>query len=212
MLTPLSPLLKELFEVSFMKQSSDVTVISLAGVDVHAVMRLITYIYTGALSSSSTKENMLLREIAELLQIDMNASLEEETDRIITSKSKGRVNAKEDSAKDTSNKEGNNTVALTENIISGIIPATSTPIRSKGHHIKKKVNQSDGVSETEKIDFNAQQLSEASPKSPPKRLGGFRSFDTEEIKIKLYPGCISRQLLTLQRKASMKILLKTPCL
>ena len=52
MLTPLSPLLRRMFELSFSMQSADVTVITLAGVDVDPVMRMMAYIYTGQLTQS----------------------------------------------------------------------------------------------------------------------------------------------------------------
>jgi len=190
MLTPLSPLLKELFEVSFKKQSSDVTVISLAGVDVDVVMRLISCIYTGALTSSSYKENMLLREIAELLQIDIKATLEKEKDPVITPKSKGRK-GKKDSAIVTSNNKGSDTVSASEDVPSNI-PVMSTPTRSRGRPIKNKVNESDNVPASEAIDDNSHLPSEVSPKSPPKRLGGFRSFDTEEIKVAIFENAKTR--------------------
>merc|ERR1719318_1774085 len=56
MLTPLSPLLKDFFQVSFMMQSSDVTVISLPDLDVNIARKMMTYIYAGTISSSSTRE------------------------------------------------------------------------------------------------------------------------------------------------------------
>ena len=63
MLTPLSPLLKAMFEVSFSMQSADVTIISLADIDVNTVMRLMSYIYTGELTKSSNTENLAIQEV-----------------------------------------------------------------------------------------------------------------------------------------------------
>ena len=76
MLTPLSPLLRSMFELSFSMQSADLTVITLAGVDVDPVMRMMAYIYTGQLTQSNTCERSEIKEIADILQIKMNLSIE----------------------------------------------------------------------------------------------------------------------------------------
>jgi len=98
MLTPLSPLLQDLFEISFSKQASDVTVITLAQVDVAHVLKLISFIYKGNLSYSTMKEKSCITEIAQFLQLKVDFS-----DEPTVSKSVG--NLKNKPPPDTSNIE-----------------------------------------------------------------------------------------------------------
>merc|ERR1719470_643558 len=93
MLTPLSPLLRSMFELSFSMQSADVTVITLAGVDVDPVMRMMAYIYTGQLTQSSTQESSEIQEIADILQFKIDLSVEKpESTPKSSSKGRGKQN------------------------------------------------------------------------------------------------------------------------
>merc|ERR1719318_2400005 len=92
MLTPLSPLLRSMFELSFSMQSADVTVITLAGVDVDPVMRMMAYIYTGELTQSSTHESSEIQEIADILQVKIDLSVEKPESTPKSSKGREKQN------------------------------------------------------------------------------------------------------------------------
>jgi len=184
MLSPLSPLLRDMFEVSFMKQSSDMTIISLADVDVAIMMKLMNYIYTGTLASSSRSINKTVREIAELLQLHINFTVENESEPLQL-KGKGSDRGSKEIVENTMHNES---VVVSE-YGSGDIPATSTPKRSRGRSRKKGYEASTLLEETvPNVPFSI----DSPPKSPPKRLGGFRSFDTEEIKVAILENAKTR--------------------
>lgn len=165
MLTPLSPLLRKMFELSFSMQSADVTVITLAGVDVGPVMRMMAYIYTGQLTQSSKHESSEIQEIANILQIKIDLSVEKAESTPKSSKGSGKQ--RKTSIRTPPNTEDD---PLTED---EEIP-TPTIIKSRGR--SKKSNEEDAI--VMDVDL---MTPEVSPKSPPRRLGGFRSFDNGQI-------------------------------
>jgi len=162
MLTPLSPLLRSMFELSFSMQSADVTVITLAGVDVDPVMRMMAYIYTGQLTQSSTQESSEIQEIADILQVKIDLSVEKPESTPKSSKGRGKQNKTPTSA--PPNTEDDPIIEDEE------IP---TPIKSRGR--PKKSSEAAIVKD---VDLTTP---EVSSKSPPRRLGGFRSFDNGQI-------------------------------
>merc|ERR1719318_9846 len=164
MLTPLSPLLRSMFELSFSMQSADVTVISLAGVDVDPVMRMMAYIYTGQLTQSSTHESSEIQEIADILQVKIDLSVEKPESTPKSSKGRGKQNKTPISA--PPNTEDHPIIEDEE------IP-TPTSIKSRGR--PKKSSEAAIVKD---VDLTTP---EVSSKSPPRRLGGFRSFDNGQI-------------------------------
>eukprot|EP00092_Neocalanus_flemingeri_P026527 GFUD01028750.1.p1 GENE.GFUD01028750.1~~GFUD01028750.1.p1 ORF type:complete len:1371 (+),score=452.05 GFUD01028750.1:48-4160(+) len=165
MLIPLSPLLEFLFEVSSSKQASDVTVISLADVDVGPVMRMISYIYKGNLDNSDVEERCLIQQILDLLQINVDLVVVETSEPTTPSK----TNKKTPKATTPTFEK----VLLKEDYLKDDF--SSTP---RGKPKKGRAKKSDDVSMELEVDLIT---SEVSPKSPPRRLGGFRSFDNTQI-------------------------------
>jgi len=163
MLAPLSVLLKDLFGVSFTMQASDITIISLADVDVKIVMKLMAYIYTGQLNTTTIKEKSEIKEIASLLDLKIDIPPE------------------------TKSKDGQISTVSPEHTGDALTSDTTSP---PSRNVAKKGSKSKISASTSSIPTN--DASPLSTKPTPKRLGGFRSFDNEEIQEAIMENAKSR--------------------